>query len=246
MEYILAAISLGFLGSFHCVGMCGPIALALPVHQKSASQKIIAILAYNSGRMLTYALFGMLFGLIGQSFALFGYQQKLSVLLGVVILLALLVPKRFAYRLSFTGKLYGLLSRLKSNIARLFQRRSIGSFFSIGLLNGLLPCGLVYIGVAGAIATGTVLKGLLFMAFFGAGTLPLMFLVSYSSHLLSVKTRHIIHKAVPVFTGIMAVLLILRGLNLGIGYISPKLSEAGHEVQAKPASINCCHKPSTE
>lgn len=246
MEYILAAISLGFLGSFHCMGMCGPIALALPVHQKSASQKIISILAYNSGRILTYALFGMLFGLIGQSFAVFGYQQKLSVLLGALILLALLVPKRFAYHFRVTGKLYGLLNRLKNKIAQLFQQRSIRSFFSIGLLNGLLPCGLVYMGIAGAIATGSVFKGMLFMAFFGAGTLPLMFLVSYSSHLLSMKTRHIIHKAVPVFTGIMAVLLILRGLNLGIAYISPKLSEERHEVHAKPASLNCCHKPSTE
>lgn len=246
MEYILAAISLGFLGSFHCMGMCGPIALALPVHQKSASQKIIAILAYNSGRILTYALFGMLFGLIGQSFALFGYQQKLSVLLGALILLVLLVPKRFTYRLRVTGKFYSLLSRLKNKIAHLFRQRSIRAFFSIGLLNGLLPCGLVYMAIAGAIATGTVLKGLLFMAFFGAGTLPLMFLVSYSSHLLSLKTRHIIHKAVPVFTGIMAVLLILRGLNLGIGYISPKLSEEHQEAHAKPASIHCCHKPSTE
>jgi sulfite exporter TauE/SafE len=246
MEYILAAISLGFLGSFHCMGMCGPIALALPVHQKSASQKIISILAYNSGRILTYALFGVLFGLIGQSFAVFGYQQKLSVLLGALILLALLVPKRFAYHFRVTGKLYGLLNHLKNKIAQLFQQRSIRSFFSIGLLNGLLPCGLVYMGVAGAIATGSVFKGMLFMAFFGAGTLPLMFLVSYSSHLLSLKTRHIIHKAVPVFTGIMAVLLILRGLNLGIAYISPKLSEEQHEVHAKPASLNCCHKPSTE
>ncbi len=246
MDYILAAISLGFLGSFHCVGMCGPIALALPVHQKSASQKTISILAYNSGRILTYALFGILFGLIGQSFALFGYQQNLSVLLGALILLALLVPKRFAYHLSVTGKLYGLLNRLKNKIAHLFQQRSIRSFFSIGLLNGLLPCGLVYMGIAGAIATGSVLKGLLFMAFFGTGTLPLMFLVSYSSHLLSLKTRHIIHKAVPVFIGIMAVLLILRGLNLGISYISPKLSEDRPEIHAKPASLNCCHKPSTK
>jgi sulfite exporter TauE/SafE len=243
MDYILAAISLGFLGSFHCMGMCGPIALALPVHQKSTSQKTIAILAYNAGRMLTYALFGMLFGLIGQSFALFGYQQKLSVLLGVLILLALLVPKRFAYHLRFTGKLYGLLNRLKNKIAHLFQQRSLRSFFSIGLLNGLLPCGLVYMGVAGAIATGSVMKGMLFMAFFGAGTLPLMFSVSYTSHLLNIKTRHMIHKAVPVFIGMMAVLLILRGLNLGIDYISPKLSHEPHNLHAKQATLKCCHKP---
>jgi sulfite exporter TauE/SafE len=243
MEYLLASISLGFLGSFHCVGMCGPIALALPVHQKTKSQKITSILAYNAGRILTYSLLGMLFGIIGQSFALFGYQQKLSVLLGTLILLGLLIPKRLVSHIDFTKKTYHLLNGLKASIARLFQQRGIRSFFSIGLLNGLLPCGLVYMGVAGALATGHVFKGMLFMAFFGAGTLPLMFSISYTSHLLNTKTRHIIHKAVPVFTGMMAVLLILRGLNLGISYISPKLTDDTHNLHSKQATLKCCHKP---
>ena len=243
MEYLLAAISLGFLGSFHCVGMCGPIALALPVHQQSASQKIISILSYNMGRIVTYAIFGMLFGLIGQSFALFGYRQKLSILLGSLILLSLLMPKRWMSRMAFAKKIYGPLNRLKNKIAVLFQQRSIRSFFSIGLLNGLLPCGLVYMGIAGAVATGTVFKGMLFMAFFGAGTLPLMFSISYSSHLFSVKARHFIHRTIPVFTAIMAILLILRGLNLGINYISPKLTVQQQETPAKHATLKCCHKP---
>lgn len=246
MDYILAAISLGFLGSFHCIGMCGPIALALPVHQKNPFQKTISILAYNSGRITTYALLGMLFGFIGHSFALFGYQQKLSVLLGSLILLALFIPKRFASRLSLTKHLYGLLYNLKNRIAELFRKRGIGSFFSIGLLNGLLPCGLVYMGIAGAIATGAVFKGMLFMAVFGAGTLPFMFFISYTSHLLSLKLRRAMHQAVPVFIGVMAVLLILRGLNLGISYISPQLTaapKAAHGVQQ--AGLKCCHKPKT-
>ncbi|MES2131204.1 MAG: sulfite exporter TauE/SafE family protein [Bacteroidota bacterium] len=243
MEYLLAAISLGFLGSFHCVGMCGPIALALPIHQKSVSEKVVSILTYNLGRIVTYALFGILFGFIGQSFALFGYQQKLSILLGSLILLGLLTPKRWASHITFTKKIYALLNRLKNKMAILFQQRSIRSFFSIGLLNGLLPCGLVYMGVAGAIATGTVFKGMLFMAFFGAGTLPLMFSVSYTSHLLSAKTRHLIHKTIPVFTAVMAILLILRGLNLGISYISPKLTVQQHEASVKHTALKCCHKP---
>jgi sulfite exporter TauE/SafE len=129
-------------------------------------------------------------------------------------------------------------------MARLFQKRSIASFFGIGLLNGLLPCGLVYVAIAGAIATGSVWKGSLFMAFFGAGTLPLMFSLSYTSQILSVKARSLIHKAVPVLTGVMAVLLILRGLNLGISYISPKLETNLQDTTARHATLNCCHKPS--
>lgn len=243
MEYVLAAISLGFLGSFHCVGMCGPIALALPIHQQSASQKMVSILSYNLGRILTYAVFGILFGFIGQSFALFGYQQKLSILLGSLILLGIIVPKRWMSRIALTKNIYGPLNRLKNKIAVLFQQRSIRSFFSIGLLNGLLPCGLVYMAITGAVATGSVFKGMLFMAFFGAGTLPLMFSISYTSHLLSVKARHLIHKTIPVFTAIMAILLILRGLNLGIDYISPKLTVQQQETPAKHTTLKCCHKP---
>lgn len=243
MEYILAAISIGFLGSFHCIGMCGPIALALPVHRQSPSRKTVSILSYQLGRIATYSLLGLLFGFIGQSFALFGFQQILSLVLGSLILLALLIPKRFLNAFSPTRHLYALFAGLKQRMARLFQQRSIASFFGIGLLNGLLPCGLVYMAIAGAIATGDVFKGMLFMAFFGTGTLPMMFSLSYTSHILSVKTRHLIHKAVPLLTGVMAVLLILRGLNLGISYISPRLDTNQQEATAAHATLKCCHKP---
>lgn len=242
MSYLLAAISLGFLGSFHCIGMCGPIALALPIHQLPASQKVIAILAYHAGRIITYSLFGILFGLLGQSFAVFGYQQILSVVLGSLILLSLLIPPHVVQRITLTQRLYGLLSKLKNRIAALFQQQGIRSFFSIGLLNGLLPCGLVYMGIAGAVATGSILQGMFFMAFFGAGTLPLMFALTYTSHLLSARIRQAIRRSVPVLIGVMAVLLILRGLNLGIRYISPKMTiEQG--AREKQSRLNCCHKP---
>ncbi len=243
MAYFLAAISLGFLGSFHCIGMCGPIALALPVHQLTPSRKTFSILSYQLGRISTYALLGVLFGLIGQSFALFGFQQALSVIVGSLVLLVLLVPQRLVNSFSPTRQVYAWLARLKQHMARLFQKRSIASFFGIGLLNGLLPCGLVYVAIAGAIAAGSVWKGMLFMAFFGIGTSPLMFSLSYTSHILSVRVRHLIHKAVPILTGVMAVLLILRGLNLGISYISPKLETNLQDTTARHATLKCCHKP---
>ncbi|MBX3163493.1 MAG: sulfite exporter TauE/SafE family protein [Bacteroidetes bacterium] len=238
MEFLLAAISLGFLGSFHCVGMCGPIALALPVHQKTQSEKILAILTYNFGRIITYTLFGVLFGILGQSVALFGYQQWLSVSVGVIILIALIFPKVFSSS-KFSSKTFGLLNKLKSKLAAQFSKHGIRSFFSIGLLNGLLPCGMVYIAIAGAVATGDVYKSALFMAVFGAGTLPMMFAITYSQNLISVKVRNVLRKSVPIMVGIMAVLLILRGANLGINYISPKLSEE-KSVECHSPQINCC------
>lgn len=243
MSFFLAAISLGFLGSFHCIGMCGPIALALPVHNKTKLEKFISILTYNFGRILTYSVFGLFFGLIGQSFALFGFQQKLSIVLGLLILTGLLIPQKLINRSGILTKLNSVLNKLKNKIAAQFQKNGIRSFFSIGLLNGLLPCGLVYIAIAGSVATGSVLKGMGFMAAFGFGTLPFMFVISFASHLFGSKTRSSIRKAVPVMVGIMAVLLILRGLNLGISYISPKISENNSvETNTCNKQINCCHK----
>lgn len=243
MNFFLAAISLGFLGSFHCIGMCGPIALALPVHNRSHAEKVIAILTYNLGRIITYSFFGLIFGLIGQSFALFGLQQKLSITLGVVILSGLLVPQKIINNSKLLGRFYNLFIGLKNKISLQFQKQGIRSFFSIGLLNGLLPCGVVYIAIASAIATGSVYSSMVFMAAFGAGTLPFMFAISYTSHLMSINVRNAIRKAMPVMIGMVAVLLILRGLNLGIDYISPKLVEEDKVVNTVPhKQIQCCHK----
>lgn len=243
MGFFLVALSLGFLGSFHCIGMCGPIALALPVHNKSHSEKIISILTYNLGRIITYSFFGLIFGMIGQSVALFGLQQKLSILLGVVILSGLFIPQKIINRSKLLSRFYNLFIGLKNKISLQFQKKGISSFFSIGLLNGLLPCGLVYIAIASAIATGNVLKSIGFMAAFGAGTFPFMFAISYTSHLFSIKVRNTIKKAMPLMIGLVAVLLIFRGLNLGINFISPKLAEGKTEMNATPnKKIQCCHK----
>ncbi len=242
MEFLIAAISLGFLGSFHCIGMCGPIALALPVHSMPLSKRIVSIFAYNFGRIITYTIFGALFGLIGQSFFLFGFQQKLSIVIGLLILCGLFISTRLANKLQFQNKLFSVFNRLKNAIAKQFQKKSLQSFFSIGFLNGLLPCGLVYLGIAGAISTGSVFKGALFMMVFGMGTLPFMFAISHTSHLITSNTRTKIRKVMPLMIGLMAILLVLRGLNLGIKYISPSLTEEKIVSTTCKEQINCCNK----
>lgn len=235
---LLAALTLGFLGSFHCIGMCGPIAIALPLDRTSIFTKVVGSLAYNFGRMITYALFGGLFGLIGQSIAIAGYQQILSISLGVAILIMVLLPESLANKMRITRFIYSYVGKVKTRLAKLFRKSSYRSLFFIGSLNGLLPCGLVYLGIAGAIATGNSLSGSMFMAAFGLGTLPAMLGVSLAGSWISVGLRSKIRKAVPVFVGIMAVMLILRGMNLGIPYISPKA-----EVTAEGCvKHSCCHK----
>lgn len=245
MEFIIAAISLGFLGSFHCIGMCGPIALALPVNNKTTFQKTMLISTYNLGRILTYSIFGLLFGLIGQGFAIAGYQQMLSVIIGAIILIGLLVPEKHTHKYKFTSKTISIFSKIKNHLQRLFQTQSKPSFFLIGLLNGLLPCGLVYMGIAGAIATGNSLHGMLFMAVFGFGTLPIMFSLPFVGNMISLPIRNKIRKTVPVIVGMMAILLVIRGLNLGIPYISPKIDSTTNSFtlcHTGGESKSCCHK----
>lgn len=234
--FLLAAISLGFLGSFHCVGMCGPIALAIPVKNDSFWSRLIGSTTYNLGRVVTYSFMGLLFGLLGQTFAIAGYQNILSITLGVLILIFLFLPgiiphtKQPKFVASF-------LSKIKTAIRNQFGIHTNSSLFLIGLLNGLLPCGLVYMGIAGSIATGDILKGSLFMAAFGIGTLPAMILVSLSQNLISITIRANIRKTVPVFVATMAVLLVLRGMNLGIPYISPSV-----KIENGTCKHNCCQE----
>lgn len=233
---ILTAITLGFIGSFHCVGMCGPIALALPLDQSSFFSKVTGAVLYNLGRVFVYALFGGLFGLLGESLVIAGYQQILSITLGAAILIMVLLPNQLLSKYRITGFIYSSIGKLKYRLSKLFQKSSYSSLFFIGTLNGLLPCGLVYLGIAGAIATGNSLQGSIFMAMFGLGTFPAMFSLSLLGNSINLKYRNKINKAIPLFLVATAVLLILRGMNLGIPYVSPEMSET------KPAAHKCCHK----
>lgn len=229
---LISALTLGFLGSFHCIGMCGPIALSLPVQHLSGFRKVLGILIYNSGRAVTYFLLGVAFGSIGMSFQFFGWQQVLSIGLGILLIfifISSLVGKRYMQSSPFLKKWNQELSSL---IVPLFHRKGFDALFIIGTLNGLLPCGLVYMAVAGALATGDILSSGLFMAAFGLGTMPAMMATSFAAGMVTLKMRNQIRKSFPYLLGLMGILLLLRGMNLGIPYLSPVL-EHSH------AAANC-------
>jgi hypothetical protein len=236
MEFLITAITLGFLGSLHCVGMCGPIALALPVVNNTNISRISGIVLYNIGRVITYGFFGLFFGLLGKSFVIAGYQQALSITLGVIILSIILIPNRYLQKIPGVNRFFQPAAKIRNALSGLFKTRSYSALFSIGVLNGLLPCGLVYTAVAGAIAMADPLKGSLFMMVFGLGTLPAMLGLTLAGQKISMGLRNTFKKTVPVFVAFMAVLLILRGLNLGIPYVSPELSKTDCTKH------NCCHK----
>lgn len=231
---LLAALSLGFLGSFHCIGMCGPIALALPLKRSTAFSAAAGSLVYNAGRIFSYALMGLLFGLAGQSLAMAGWQDLLSVMLGILILVLLFVPGRLLDK----GPFFLFIGRLKAALRKLFGIHTLRSLLLIGMLNGLLPCGLVYAGIAGATATGSAVSGALFMAAFGLGTFPAMAVLSLAGSRISIRSREKVRKIVPVFITVMALLLILRGMNLGIPYISPALEKSATGLYHH----QCCRK----
>jgi sulfite exporter TauE/SafE len=236
VQLIIAAFTIGLLGSFHCVGMCGPLALSLPLNSNSFFSKLSGALLYNSGRIVTYSLFGLLFGIIGKSVALFGFQQWLSIILGSLIIIFVILPKRSA---AFNSNAFVLnyFGRLRSSLGKLFSRKNYSSLFFIGLLNGLLPCGLVYMAAAGAVASGEITNSILFMAFFGLGTLPMMWSVAFFGNYVSISFRQVIRKMYPYMMMLMACLLILRGMGLGIPYVSPKAD------MHKKAIHSCCVKP---
>lgn len=212
LSLLIAAFIMGGLGSLHCVGMCGPLALSLPAVGNTHLAKFNGTFLYNIGRVFTYSTLGAGLGALGNSFAILGFQQGLSIVMGVIIIVVLLFPKKPWVSNSdhFTQRVF---SNLRSPLSRLFRQQNYKSMFYIGLLNGLLPCGLVYMAAAGAIATGSVIKGSLFMAAFGFGTFPLMWSLSFFGNFINLQARTKIRKAYPYLMFLMACLLIVRGLN---------------------------------
>jgi len=236
---IWAGFLFGIAGSFHCVGMCGPIAMALPFGGSSGWRYFVGRLLYNGGRIVTYASLGALAGAFGQSLQLAGLQQAISIISGILILLLLVLPATIKGRSASVMSTDKLMLWVRKKLGYYFQKSSLSSLFMVGLLNGLLPCGFVYIALAGAISVPGIDGAMLYMALFGLGTFPLMFLVSLSGKLISLKTRSMFNKAVPYIGMCLAVLFIVRGLGLGIPYISPKVV---HTTEHK-TEMSCCTKP---
>ncbi|WP_111707894.1 sulfite exporter TauE/SafE family protein [Lutibacter citreus] len=229
------ALILGLAGSFHCIGMCGPIAFVLPVDRSSKSKLIFQTFLYHFGRLLSYSLIGILFGFIGKGLYLAGFQQRLSILMGVVMIAIVLIPASIFNKYNFSKPLYKIISKVKQKLGVYLNKKSSKAIFYIGFFNGFLPCGLVYMALLGSISTGNVLDGLLYMAVFGLGTIPLMTSAVFLGNFVNLSLRNKIQKAIPIFVVVIGLLFILRGLGLGIPYISP--SNAKLQISNNPA--NC-------
>jgi sulfite exporter TauE/SafE len=223
------AFMLGLAGSLHCAGMCGPLLLAMPVAAGHPLSALAGRLVYHGGRLTVYASLGLAFGLVGGLLGLVGVQRWVSICAGALLLGGLIAGSSARINTWLAAPTV----RLRAAFATALRQRTIGTQFVLGGLNGLLPCGLVYVACAGAVSRGNVLAGLEYMVAFGAGTLPMMLGIQYAGKLLQGGLRVRFQRVAPVCVGIMAMLLILRGLGLGIPYLSPVLSAA--------SGAGCCH-----
>ena len=238
---IFAALGLGFASGFHCLGMCGPIALSLGLSKKQQVNFHLQNLTYQLGRILTYSFLGAIVGIVGEGFQLAGFQKYISILAGILLITMAL----FSFGGDFTTKIPAIsnaLLKVKINLGKLLRKTDYSSRFLTGVLNGFLPCGMVYMALTASLAAGGIWQSSTFMVFFGLGTFPFMFAAVLFGNILNATVRNKILKIVPVFMLILGALFILRGMELGIPYVSPKkeaLKVEKHINSDKNSDENC-------
>jgi uncharacterized protein len=229
--YLLTALMIGFVGSLHCIGMCGPIALALPFSGKGTGSLIFGRFVYNFGRVITYSFLGLIFGLFGNRISAFGSQQILSISIGAIIIISAFITLKFKSAFLNKSGFSKIFDKLKNLMVFWFDKHSMLSLFVIGILNGFLPCGLVYVAIAGAVVVSSenFMNAVFYMSLFGLGTIPAMWGIAIIGNYINIGIRRKLTRIVPVFVVILGIIFILRGLNLGIPYISPSLKKLNTE-----------------
>ncbi|HLI94407.1 MAG TPA: sulfite exporter TauE/SafE family protein [Puia sp.] len=230
---LVFAFSIGLISSLHCAAMCGPLVLAAPFQVLPPRLRWLGTGLYHSGRIGIYAAGGLVFGLAGRAIYLAGQQHLLSILLGTAILAQLLF-RRYSGRGWMPRWLSSCYLTLQRVMRRWWASPSLAKFLLLGVGNGLLPCSMVYLAIAGALTMNGAAKAMAFMAMFGIGTLPLLLGVQVAGRISGLGTRQRFRRLVPLLTAAIACLLICRGLNLGIPFISPVLAD-------KPGTPVTCH-----
>lgn len=222
---VITAFLIGFIGSLHCVGMCGPIALMLPLNREHKGMAILQTLSYHMGRIFSYVLIGLLVGMISRGLEdLFKLQQYISMVIGIFILIIIIFPALKTNPLFINKYLFKWINYLKLELGQRLKQKSPQSFFMIGFFNGWLPCGLVYLAAFGAMATFNYLDAVLYMAVFGLGTIPILGVVFYFGSLIHKILKKQRLNVLNVMLFIVSTLFILRGLGLHIPYLSPDKS----------------------
>ncbi len=222
------AFFVGLFGSIHCIGMCGPLMFAVPFTGSARWQLFADRLLYQLGRILSYSLLGAIAGIIGRQVWLSGIQNGLSIVSGVLIVMAGLsrVFKWWAAGSAITAKLMAPLNKL---LAYALKHRA--GHFAIGMLNGFLPCGFVYLALVGAVNMNSVGGAAGFMLWFGLGTLPLLYAAAIGAGFVNTTVRTRLNRVVPYFMILLGFWFVARGLELNVPYLSPPAAKAAQQCQ---------------
>ena len=207
---MITGFLLGLMGSLHCAGMCGPLVLMTPVVAPTPASFVASRLVYHAGRIFVYALIGVLFGLVGESMVFAGFQRWLSVIAGIVMIAALFAAT------PLKSRLIRMPIAIKTRFASLLRQKTYPSIFALGGINGLLPCGLVYMAATASIASGDIFQSIASMVFFGLGTLPMLLGISFAGKRLNLSRIPALQKIAPVAVALAAVLLIIRSDPVGL------------------------------
>ncbi len=233
---VVSGFIIGLASSLHCIGMCGPLALAIPLDYRNTKKQISGSIQYNTGRIASYSFLGLIVGLAGVSLKLLITFQIISIASGILMLL--FATNKFTQKLSILRKINNFLFSVISNLFGKI-RKSQSSFKPtlFGIVNGLLPCGMVYISIMNALTAENLLFSILSMTAFGVGTFFTMFFIPILYNISSLKNKF--QKLTPIVLLIVGLVLILRGMNLGIPFISPEIQIEKVNKHSLP-SINCC------
>ena len=197
---IFAGFIFGLISSLHCIGMCGPIAMMLPVDRHNPTKRTLQILVYHAGRITTYTTLGFIFGIFGKGLFIAGMQQQISIIVGIIMLLFVFIPEKTLAKYNFSKPIYRFVFKVKQQIGTQFQKKSYDALFTTGLFNGLLPCPMIYVALFGALALQNLTYSIIFMMLFGIGTIPMLSLVVYSSNFISLQFRNKNKKGNPCCT----------------------------------------------
>ncbi len=229
----LMVFLMGFTGSLHCAGMCGPIIWIMPFQVFSGFKRVLAIAMYHIGRISVYALMAIVLHSFKELFNP-RVQQYVSVFSGVLLLIAGIITFIPGHKIKFK---LPWSEQVKTMLGKVIGNPGLGAITSAGILNGLLPCGLVYMALSATMVMPTAREAAMLMYVFGIGTVPMLVGITLLKSRIKLIKSGNINKFAPLIVFSFGLLFVLRGLNLGIPYVSPKV-----EMTSKEVKSSCCHK----
>lgn len=249
---LLTGLILGLASNVHCLGMCGPIALVLPLNRSNNWTILGGTLQYNLGRTLMYGLLGVVFGLLGVTIQIFGILQWMSIVAGIA-LVVFAWRKQLKVWFPHVSNPFGIQKGIQRLMGKSMKSKSRFKLIAFGAVNGLLPCGMVYVALLNALLAENLMSSSLAMIAFGVGTLPIMIFVPFMSNKIGTETRKKLNRSIPYVLTVVGLMIALRGMNLGIPYVSPRISmpKASELKEDNPENENgavettvqmdCCH-----